>query len=71
MSPSGAAQTPRLSCSATIHADGTITAGGHRGSIHKVAAACLGLPTANGWTSWLFPDLVSGQELLLDTLRPG
>ncbi len=56
---------------ATIHADGTITASGHRGSIHKVAAACLGLPTANGWTSWLFPDLVTGQELLLDALRPG
>ncbi len=56
---------------AAIHADGTITAGGHRGSIHKVAAACLGLPSANGWTSWLFPDLVTGQELLLDALRPG
>ncbi len=56
---------------AAVHADGTVTALGHRGSIHKVAAACLGLPTANGWTSWLFPDLVTGQELLLDALRPG
>ena len=56
---------------AVIHPDGTITASGHRGSIHKVAAACLGLPTANGWTSWLFPNLLTGAELLLDTLRPG
>ena len=37
---------------AMIHADGTVTAGGHRGSIHKVAAACLGLPSANGWNAW-------------------
>ena len=56
---------------AVIHADGTISAGGHRGSIHKVAAACLGLPTANGWTSWLFCDSQTRQELLLDALRPG
>ena len=56
---------------AVIHADGTISAGGHRGSIHKVAAECLGLPTANGWTSWLFLDTQIDQELLLDALRPG
>ena len=56
---------------AIVHADGTISAGGHRGSIHKVAAACLGLPTANGWTSWLFFDSQTRQELLLDALRPG
>jgi modification methylase len=56
---------------ALIHADGTITAQGHRGSIHKVAAACLGLPTANGWTSWLFCDHLVHEERLLDALRPG
>ncbi|MGI4789217.1 MAG: site-specific DNA-methyltransferase [Janthinobacterium lividum] len=56
---------------AVIHADGTISAGGHRGSIHKVAAACLGLPSANGWTSWFFHDTLTQQEQLLDTLRPG
>jgi modification methylase len=55
---------------AVVHADGTISAAGHRGSIHKVAAACLGLPTANGWTSWLFRDSQTCQDLLLDTLRP-
>ena len=56
---------------AFIHADGTITAGGHRGSIHKVAAACLGLPSANGWTTWLYCDRFVHEERLLDTLRPG
>ena len=56
---------------AVIHADGTVTAGGHRGSIHKVAAACLGLPTANGWTSWLYCDRFTCEERLLDALRPG
>ena len=61
---------------AVVHADGTVSAGGHRGSIHKVAAACLGLPTANGWTSWLFrPGAAQAEspaqaEVLLDTLRP-
>ena len=56
---------------AAMHADGTVTAGGHRGSIHKVAAACLGLPSANGWTTWLYQDRASGEVRLLDALRPG
>ncbi len=55
---------------AVVHADGTISAGGHRGSIHKVAAACLGLPTANGWTSWLFTEAMTQEVRLLDALRP-
>ena len=55
---------------AAMHADGTVTAGGHRGSIHKVAAACLGLPSANGWTSWLYRDRTTGEVRLLDALRP-
>ena len=55
---------------AALHADGTVTAGGHRGSIHKVAAACLGLPSANGWTSWLYRDRTTGEVRLLDALRP-
>ena len=56
---------------AALHADGTVTAGGHRSSIHKVAAACLGLPSANGWTAWLYQDRASGEVRLLDALRPG
>ena len=56
---------------ATIHADGTITANGQRGSIHKIGAACLALPTCNGWLSWYYADPNSGEQLLLDSLRSG
>ena len=55
---------------ACIHADGTITASGHRGSIHKVSAVVLNLPTSNGWTAWLYTDRAAGEERLLDALRP-
>lgn len=54
---------------ATVHEDGTVSAGGHRGSIHKVAALCLGLPTCNGWMVWRFTDAATGEERLLDWLR--
>ncbi len=54
---------------ALVHPDGSITAAGVRGSIHKVGAHCLGLPTCNGWTAWLFPDPATGDELPLDALR--
>jgi len=56
---------------AVVHANGTITANGHRGSIHKVSAVCLNLPTSNGWTAWLYTDITTGEERLLDALRPG
>ena len=56
---------------ALVHEDGTITAVGHRGSIHKVSAVCLELPTSNGWTAWLYQDRTTGEERLLDALRPG
>lgn len=52
-----------------VHADGTITAEGHRGSIHKVAALCLGVPTCNGWTVWRCADPLTGDDLLIDALR--
>ncbi len=52
-----------------VHADGTITAEGHRGSIHKVGALCLGVPTCNGWTVWRYADPVTGDDLLIDALR--
>lgn len=55
---------------AVIHSDGTITAQGVRGSIHKVAAHCLNLPTANGWTCWFYGDPETGEERPLDALRP-
>jgi modification methylase len=52
-----------------VHADGTVTAGGHKGSIHKVAALCLGVPTCNGWVVWRYADPVTGEDLLIDALR--
>jgi modification methylase len=54
---------------ALVHADGSITSVALRGSIHKVGAALLGLPTCNGWTTWYYTDAATGEELLLDTLR--
>lgn len=56
---------------ATIHADGSLTADGKRGSIHKLGALLLGTPTCNGWTSWFYTDPNAGEELLIDTLRTG
>ncbi len=55
---------------ATVNADGTITANGVRGSIHKVASTCLGMPSCNGWTSWIYVDVVADEEYLIDALRP-
>ncbi len=55
---------------ATINPDGTLTSNGFRGSIHKVAALCLGLPACNGWTHWYFADPSTGEPRLIDELRP-
>jgi modification methylase len=53
--------------SATVRADGSIEAGGHAGSIHKVGAALQKAPSCNGWTFW---HVKAGGELQpLDTLR--
>ncbi|MBV8397300.1 MAG: site-specific DNA-methyltransferase [Acetobacteraceae bacterium] len=38
--------------SATVAADGTVVAGGERGSIHKVGAAVQNAPSCNGWVFW-------------------
>ncbi len=54
---------------AIIHGDATISALGHRGSIHKVGALCLGTPTCNGWINWYYTDEASGDEMLIDCLR--
>jgi modification methylase len=55
---------------ATIHPDGTLSANGYRGSIHKVASLCLGVPSCNGWTHWYYRDVSTGEERLIDHLRP-
>lgn len=54
---------------ATVHGDATISAKGHRGSIHKVGALCLGTPTCNGWINWYYTDQISRESKLLDCLR--
>src|SRR6187401_1277511 len=38
--------------SARVRADGSLEAGQHSGSIHKVGAALQGAPSCNGWTFW-------------------
>lgn len=55
---------------AVVHADGTISAREWRGSIHKVGALCLNLPSSNGWTIWLLTDPETGEEKAIDFLRP-
>ncbi len=54
---------------ATVQDDATITCNGFRGSIHKVAAQCLGKPSCNGWEHWYYQDTRTGEYLMLDTLR--
>ena len=38
--------------SAEVRADGTLSAGAHVGSIHRVGALVQGLEACNGWTFW-------------------
>lgn len=54
---------------ATVRKDGTISADGHRGSIHKVGALVQGAPACNGWTHWMCRDRQSGEERLINELR--
>lgn len=59
----------RADVEAIVHADGTISMNGHRGSIHKLGALAMGSPTCNGWTHWSFRCSRTGQDTLLDELR--
>ena len=52
---------------ATVGADGTLTAGDIRGSIHKVGAALQHAPSCNGWTFWHVER--EGALVPLDTFR--
>jgi modification methylase len=56
--------------SAQIQEDGTLVANGVRGSIHRLAAVLLGLPSCNGWMHWYFRDESSDERRLIDALRP-
>lgn len=53
---------------AFIHADGSLILDSLKGSIHKVAAHCVGQTTFNGWEYW-YVDLDNGQSILIDSVR--
>ena len=68
--PAGTVLTLRGSeVQAVVNPDGSLSYDGFRGSIHKVAAKCLGLPACNGWTNWYFLDQHSGETRPIDELR--
>ncbi len=54
---------------ATVMEDGTLACNGVRESLHKLAAKCLGKPSANGWEHWQFQHKVTGEYEPLDRLR--
>ncbi len=55
-------------CEAIIHADGTLSSGNVKGSIHKVAASLLGQTAFNGWDFWYF-ESANGERMSIDRLR--
>lgn len=55
-------------CEAIIHADGTLSSGNVKGSIHKVAASLLGQTAFNGWDFWYFEN-ANGERMSIDRLR--
>ena len=52
---------------AEVRADGTLRAGDHTGSIHRVGALVQGLDACNGWTFWHFET--KGSLVPIDILR--
>jgi modification methylase len=52
---------------AEVRADGTLRAGDHTGSIHRVGALVQGLDACNGWTFWHMPK--AGMLAPIDELR--
>ncbi|MFM1816150.1 MAG: hypothetical protein RLZ98_2845 [Pseudomonadota bacterium] len=52
---------------AEVRADGTLSADGERGSIHRLGAALQGKAACNGWTFWHFE--VEGKLKPIDVLR--
>ncbi|MCS6890569.1 MAG: site-specific DNA-methyltransferase [Rhodovarius sp.] len=66
--PPGARLTDRLRrWEAVVAADGTITCGRARGSIHGVAAAVQDAPSCNGWVFWHIEE--GGRLRMLDEFR--
>lgn len=54
---------------AVVQEDGTLAANGVRGSIHKMASHCTGIPHSNGWTHWFYCEADTGELRPLDDLR--
>lgn len=54
---------------AHVNSDGSISMNGFRGSIHKIAAKILEVPSCNGWTHWYFRDDKTGEFRVLDSIR--
>jgi modification methylase len=52
---------------AEVRADGTVRAGPHTGSIHRVGALVQGLDACNGWTFW--HTMVDGVPAPIDDVR--
>jgi modification methylase len=52
---------------AVVAADGSLTAGAVRGSIHQVGAQLTHAPSCNGWTFWYLER--EGGLVPLDTIR--
>jgi len=52
---------------ARVNADGSIAAGGDRGSIHQIGAKVQNAPACNGWTFWHTKS--SGRYVPIDALR--
>ena len=66
--PPGTLLTDRMRrVQASVSADGTITCGPHRGSIHQVGAAVQNAPSCNGWTFWYVER--EGILVVLDSFR--
>ena len=52
---------------AKVRADGSLTGGDIKGSIHQVGAKLEGAPSCNGWTYWHFKR--EGKMIPIDALR--
>ena len=66
--PPGATLTDRQRrVRATVAADGSLTSGAARGSIHQVGATVQNVPSCNGWTFWHIER--EGKLLPIDALR--
>ncbi|CAN5315898.1 site-specific DNA-methyltransferase [soil metagenome] len=67
ISPGAILTDARARHKAEVRADGSLRAGEHVGSIHRVGALVQGLDACNGWTYW--HTIVEGARAPIDNLR--